>query len=58
MKTAKDYLDEANAVVPTVTPEEGISIHAGGEAVLSTYVTARASNAQVQLQEHIMCPEA
>jgi rhodanese-related sulfurtransferase len=33
MKTAKDYLDEANAIVPSVTPEEGISIHAGGEAV-------------------------
>ena len=33
MKTSKDYLEEANAIVPHVTPEEGISIHAGGEAV-------------------------
>lgn len=33
MKTVKDYMDEANAVVPRVTPEEGIAIHARGEAV-------------------------
>ena len=33
MKTAQTYLDEANAVVPRVSPEEGIAIHAAGEAV-------------------------
>ena len=33
MKTAQDYLDEANALVPSVTPEEGISIHSEGRAV-------------------------
>ncbi len=33
MKTAKDYLDEANASVRRVTPEEGIAIHARGTAV-------------------------
>lgn len=33
MKTAKDYLDEANAVVPKISPEEGIAKHAAGNAV-------------------------
>ncbi|MDJ1008939.1 MAG: rhodanese-like domain-containing protein [Paracoccaceae bacterium] len=33
MKTAKDYLDEANAVVPKITAEEGIAKHAAGTAV-------------------------
>ena len=33
MKKAQDYLDEANAVVPRVSPEEGIAIHAAGGAV-------------------------
>ncbi|MFY0692153.1 MAG: rhodanese-like domain-containing protein [Paracoccaceae bacterium] len=33
MKTAQDYLDEANSMVPRVDPETGIGIHAGGEAV-------------------------
>lgn len=33
MKTAKDYLDEANAVVPKITPEEGIAKHAAGSSV-------------------------
>ena len=32
MKTAKDYMDEANAVVPKMTPEEGIAKH-GSDAV-------------------------
>ncbi|WP_112324089.1 rhodanese-like domain-containing protein [Oceanibium sediminis] len=32
MKTAKDYLDEAHAVVPKISPEEGITRH-GGSAV-------------------------
>ena len=33
MKTAQDYLDEANAVVPKITSEEGIARHAAGSAV-------------------------
>ena len=33
MKTAQEYLDEANIVVPSVTAAEGIEIHALGEAV-------------------------
>lgn len=33
MKTAKDYLDEANAVVPKITVEEGIAKHKSGGAV-------------------------
>lgn len=33
MKTVKDYLDEANAIVPRVSAEEGIAIHANGNAV-------------------------
>jgi rhodanese-related sulfurtransferase len=33
MKKAQDYLDEANSVVPSVTPEKGIEIHASGTAV-------------------------
>ena len=33
MKTAQDYLDEANAVVPKITSEEGIAKHAAGTAV-------------------------
>lgn len=33
MKTAKDYLDEANAVVPKITSEEGIAKHAAGGTV-------------------------
>ena len=33
MKTAQEFLDEANAVVPSVTTEEGIEIHAQGKAV-------------------------
>lgn len=33
MKTAKDYLDEANAIVPKITPEEGIAKHAAGNSV-------------------------
>ncbi|MEM8631531.1 MAG: rhodanese-like domain-containing protein [Pseudomonadota bacterium] len=32
-KTAKDYLDEANAVVPRISVEEGISKHAAGNSV-------------------------
>ena len=33
MKAAQDYLDEANVIVPSVTTEEGIAIHAHGQAV-------------------------
>ena len=33
MKTAQDYLDEANAVVPKMSVEDGISTHAAGGAV-------------------------
>lgn len=41
MKKAKDYLDEANAIVPRVSPEEGIEIHAAGQAV---FIDVRDSN--------------
>ncbi len=30
MKTAQNYLDEANTVVPKITAEEGIARHAKG----------------------------
>ena len=30
MKSAKDYLDEANAVVPKIDPAAGIAKHGGG----------------------------
>lgn len=33
MKTAQDYLDEANAVVPKITVEEGIAKHKAGKSV-------------------------
>ncbi|MEM9710535.1 MAG: rhodanese-like domain-containing protein [Pseudomonadota bacterium] len=33
MKKAADYLNEANAVVPKITPEEGIAKHAAGNSV-------------------------
>lgn len=33
MKTAKDFLNEANAVVPKISPEEGIAKHAAGGTV-------------------------
>ncbi|AML53110.1 rhodanese-like domain-containing protein [Falsihalocynthiibacter arcticus] len=33
MKTAQDYLDEANAVVPKITVEEGIAKHRAGNSV-------------------------
>lgn len=34
MKHAKDYMAEANAVVPKMTPEEGIALYdAGGDTV-------------------------
>ena len=33
MKSAKDYLDEANAVVPKISAEEGIAKHAAGNSV-------------------------
>jgi rhodanese-related sulfurtransferase len=32
-KNAKEFLDEANAIVQRVTPEEAIEIHARGQAV-------------------------
>ena len=41
MKKAQDYLDEANAIVPRVTPEEAIEIHASGQAV---FIDVRDSN--------------
>ncbi|MEL7344075.1 MAG: rhodanese-like domain-containing protein [Pseudomonadota bacterium] len=33
MKTAKDFLEEAHAVVPKITQEEGIAKHAAGNTV-------------------------
>ncbi len=33
MKSAKDFLDEAHAVVPKITSEEGIAKHAAGNSV-------------------------
>lgn len=33
MKSAKDYLDEANAVVPKISSEDGIAKHAAGNTV-------------------------
>ena len=33
MKHATDYLEAANAVVPRITPEQGIEIHQAGGAV-------------------------
>ena len=33
MKTATQYLEEANAVVPKISPEEGIAKHAAGGTV-------------------------
>ena len=33
MKTAKDFLDEAHAAVPKITPEQGIAKHAAGNTV-------------------------
>ncbi len=45
MKSAKDFLDEANAVVPKITPEEGIAkYNAGG----SVFVDVRDSGAIAQ----------
>lgn len=41
MKTMKDYLDEANAVVPRVSSEEAIAIHSSGAAV---FIDVRDSN--------------
>ncbi len=33
MKTAKDFLEEANAVVPKISAEDGIAKHAAGNTV-------------------------
>lgn len=33
MKTAKDYMDEANAVVPRISAADGIAKHAAGGSV-------------------------
>jgi len=33
VKTADDYLAEANAIVPRITPEEGIARHKAGKTV-------------------------
>ena len=33
MKTAQNYLDEANASVPRITPEEGIEKHNSGGSI-------------------------
>ena len=41
MKSSQEYIDEANAIVPRVTVEEGIAIHAKGEAV---FIDVRDSN--------------
>lgn len=38
MKTANHYLEEANAVVPKITAEEGIARHASGKA---TFIDVR-----------------
>ena len=40
MKSVKDFLEEANAVVPRVASEEGIAIHAQGNA---TFIDVRDS---------------
>ena len=45
MKTAQDYLAEANAVVPKISPEEGIAKHKEGG---STFVDVRDSSAIAQ----------
>lgn len=41
MKTFQEYLDEANAVVPSVSTEEGIAMHAAGDTI---FVDVRDSN--------------
>lgn len=41
MKSSQDYIDEANAIVPRVTPQEGIAIHEKGEAI---FIDVRDSN--------------
>ena len=33
MKTAKDYLDEANAVVPRISPDEGVAKYDAGNSL-------------------------
>jgi len=33
MRTAKSYLEEAHAVVPKLTPQEGIAKHSAGQSV-------------------------
>jgi len=33
MKTAQDYLDDANETVPKISPEEGIEKHKAGDTV-------------------------
>lgn len=40
MKSATDFLEEANAVVPKITPEDGIAKHAAGAA---TFIDVRDS---------------
>ncbi len=42
MKTAKDYLAEANAVVPKMSAEEAIAIHKTGDAL---FIDVRDSSA-------------
>jgi len=41
MKKVQDYLDEANAIVPRVTTDEAIEIHAEGKAI---FIDVRDSN--------------
>lgn len=41
MKTAKDYMEEANASVPKMEAREAIAIHAGGEG---TFIDVRDSD--------------
>lgn len=33
MKTAKDFMDEANAVVPKMSAEDAIAVHAKGDGI-------------------------
>ena len=41
MKIVQEYIDEANAVVPRVTTNEAIEIHASGQAI---FIDVRDSN--------------
>ena len=45
MKTANDYLEEANAIVPRISAEDGIALHNAGDTV---FVDVRDSGAIAQ----------